>query len=244
MSSREGIIKQARQLVLLLADWFFPKECVGCGAEGRWLCPECQRQISWQPYQACLVCQSETSGKICRSHNWALDKVIAAADYNCPLINKLIKICKYHFSPEAAAELAALLWQFLQKQNLPPLNKGRVGVGSAIIIIPVPLSRRRLRWRGFNQAAVLAQTLAENLQLPFNFKDLQKIKNTKPQASLLAHDRLSNLNNCFVWRGEALTNQTIILIDDVATTGATLNECAKVLKAAGARRVWGIVAAK
>lgn len=235
MTIREGIIKQASKLVLFLADWLFPKECVGCGIEGSWLCPVCRERLSWQPYQVCLICGAETDGKICPGHNWALDKVVAAADYNDLLVKDLIKICKYHFSKEAAQELADLLWLFWQKQN--------ISFHREVIIMPTPLSRRRLNWRGFNQAAILAKMLAENLQFEYSDK-LIKIKNTKPQVSLLAHDRLSNLRDCFVWRGQALTDKTILLIDDVATTGATLNECAKVLKQAGAKRVWGIVVAK
>jgi ComF family protein len=244
MSNREGIIKQAGELVLLAADWLFPKECVGCGAEGAWLCAACRPRISWQPYQTCLVCGAETEGQICPGHLWSLDKVIAAADYNDLLIKDLIKICKYHFSREAANDLADLLGQFWQKQNFPPLNKGRVGVGSSIIIIPAPLSRRRLNWRGFNQAAILARALATNLSLDYDDKNLVKKINTRPQVSLSGRDRQRNLNGCFAWRGEPLADRTILLVDDVATTGATLNECAKVLKQAGAQRVWGIVVAR
>jgi predicted amidophosphoribosyltransferase len=202
MINREGLTKQAYRLVLLLADWLFPKECVGCVREGVWLCPECQKRISWQPYQTCLVCGAETEGKICSSHNWALDKVIAAADYNDLLIKDLIRICKYHFSREAADELCELLRQFWQQHNffVPP----------QAVIMSVPLSRRRLKWRGFNQAAILAKALAADLELAYS-EELVKIKNTKPQVSLSAYDRQHNLNGCFAWRGQPLADRKSVV---------------------------------
>ena len=236
MSIRKGIIKQASQLVLFLADWLFPKECVGCALEGAWLCADCQKRLSWQPYQACLVCGAETDGKICQQHNWALDRVLAAADYDDLLIKNLVKICKYHFSREAGEEMTKLLCGFWREHNF--------SLNSETIIVPAPLSRQRLNWRGFNQSAILARALAEDLKLTYDEKNLVKIKQTKPQVALSEHERLSNLRNCFIWKGEKLSDKTVVIIDDVATTGATLNECAKALKQAGAKKVWGVVLAK
>jgi len=237
MLIREGIlIKQAKRLVLLLADWLFPKECVDCGAEGAWLCTACRWRLSWQPYQSCLVCGADSDGLICRGHDWFLDKLIVATDYKTGKSKDLIKVCKYRFSTEAACELSELLWSFWQKQNwrLPKTT----------LVVAVPLSRKRLYWRGFNQSAIIAQAMAKNLELEFSAKELRKIKNTRQQASLLAQDRLLNLQDCFTWHGRDLTGRPILLIDDVATTGATLNECAKVLKQAGAKRVLGLVVAR
>jgi len=109
--------------------------------------------------------------------------------------------------------------------------------------MPVPLSKKRLKWRGFNQAEIIANILADNFKLEIDAKNLKRIKNTKPQAKLNERERRNNLADCFSWLGDKLNGRNIILVDDVATTGSTLNECAKVLKQAGASEVWGLVVA-
>ena len=112
------------------------------------------------------------------------------------------------------------------------------------LVVPVPLSRKRRRWRGFNQAELLARAVAQNYGLTLDSNNLIRIKHKKPQAKLNEIHRLANVKECFAWRGGDLNKKNIILVDDVVTTGATLNECAKVLKAAGAGQVWGLVVAK
>jgi len=112
------------------------------------------------------------------------------------------------------------------------------------LVVPVPLSGKRLCWRGFNQAELLARKIAENYGLGLDANNLIRIKHKKPQAKLDEVHRQENIKGCFVWRGNNLNKKNIILIDDVVTTGATLNECAKILKASGAGEVWGLVVAK
>lgn len=112
------------------------------------------------------------------------------------------------------------------------------------IIIPVPLHPRRLRWRGFNQAQVLAQAASEKFNINAEFFSLKRIKYRPPQVSLKEQERKINVRSCFSWEGKNLSGTNIILIDDIATTGATLNECARVLKENGAGEVWGAVVAK
>ena len=89
----------------------------------------------------------------------------------------------------------------------------------------------------------IANIIANNLQIPINTNSLQRIKFKKPQANLKKTERIKNINQAFAWQDTRLNNQNIILIDDVTTTGATLNECAKILKANGANKVWGLVLA-
>lgn len=110
-------------------------------------------------------------------------------------------------------------------------------------LIPIPLSKKRLRWRGFNQAELLARELAAAFAYPLN-QDLKRIKHAWPQADLNGAERLNNIADSFAWTGTSLGGRTIILIDDVATTGATLNEAARILKTAGAGAIYGLVLAK
>jgi ComF family protein len=111
------------------------------------------------------------------------------------------------------------------------------------LLIPIPLSKKRLLWRGFNQSEILARELVT----AFNYSishDLKRNKYSRPQAELSEQERLNNIKDSFFWAGTALEGKTIILIDDVITTGATLNEAALTLKKYGAGKIYGLVLAK
>jgi ComF family protein len=113
------------------------------------------------------------------------------------------------------------------------------------LIIPVPLHRERLRWRGFNQAVLLARPLARARGIPLDVDALCRHRPTQPQAGLAAVARRPNMRGAFsVRRREAVAGRSILLVDDVYTTGATVNECARVLRGAGARRVDVLVLAR
>jgi ComF family protein len=112
------------------------------------------------------------------------------------------------------------------------------------LIVYAPISRRRRNERGYNQAKLLAQELSQQYGKPV-INALIKKRHTKTQVGLRRIDRLDNLSGAFeVKNGLELKGKKILLIDDVLTTGATLDECAKVLKSAGARQVWGAVLAR
>lgn len=260
MATKEGTIKQARQLVLFLADLLFPRECVVCVREGEWLCATCRAKLGYQPAQICLLCGADNGGKVCASHNWFIDRFFSAFSYRddvieySPLergarragcVKSLIKLCKYHFSREAGEILAGLLIDFLSADDNRKILKllNHFASRGDLLVLAVPLSKRRERWRGFNQAELLAEIIVDNFAWGFDKKNLVRTKHTKPQAELSAFKRQTNLTKAFVWRGESLSGKAVLLVDDVATTGATLNECARALKAAGARKVYGLTIA-
>lgn len=111
------------------------------------------------------------------------------------------------------------------------------------IVTPIPLHKKRLNWRGFNQATMIAEYFAKRFGL--EYKDLLiRTKYKTPQAKLGGAQRKENIIGCFAGSGKEITGKAILLIDDVATTGSTLEEAAKTLKSAGAGQVWAIVAAK
>lgn len=106
-------------------------------------------------------------------------------------------------------------------------------------LIPVPLSRRKQRQRGFNQAALLAEKIAEGLSLPVNTRGLRRIHSTAPQKKLGKYERGENLKHAFVADARYLQGvRRVLLIDDIYTTGSTVNYCAGVLKQAGIEKVW------
>jgi len=195
---------------------------------------------------------------------YSLDGVFIAALYDELLISRAIKSLKYHFISGLADDLGKLLILFVDKM-LEQAKVVRPGLAAGLdrrifeqaknmpatilnfsdnLVIPVPLSNKRLRWRGFNQAELLARKVAENYGLALDASNLIRTKHKKPQAKLDEIHRLENIKDCFFWQGSNLNKKNVILIDDVVTTGATLNECAKVLRAAGAGEVFGLVVAK
>jgi ComF family protein len=112
------------------------------------------------------------------------------------------------------------------------------------VIVPVPLHSARKRWRGFNQAEVLAQGLARAWEWPCLNNLLIRSRATEPQMKLSGKNRKNNLRGAFKINAQFIVPKRILLVDDVATTCSTLNECARVLKIAGATEVWGLTLAQ
>ena len=112
------------------------------------------------------------------------------------------------------------------------------------LIIPVPLHTSRQRERGYNQAAFLVTELAERAQMPMNEKDLVRTRATPPQVGLGANERKANVQGAFAWTGSALRGVGVLLVDDVCTTGATLEACALALRQSQAGSVWALTLAR
>lgn len=223
-----------------LWDLLFPAYCQGCGTEGSYLCLSCQTKLI-PPTDRCWVCAKPSwSGRIhpeCAHSRTYLDGLLVAADYHAPSIKNLIWHLKYNSAHTIVPTLSLILTDFFLSRDLTDYF-------ASAAVVAVPLHRKRLRQRGFNHAELLAQNFAKNLGYPF-LPILQKIKNTQTQVDLERSQRLTNLAGSFAAAPTpALGERKIILVDDVATTGATLNECAKLLKAQQAAEVWGLVVAR
>ena len=246
------IIKQAKRLVLWLADIFFPVECLGCGQPGHWLCLSCLQKISWRVVQTCPCCLKPNFwGEYCVDCYHYLDGIMVAGSYEDKLLKQAIKSYKYRLVRELASPLSSgmILWLGRFLQDFTGLQKQKTlpkifDDFNNCLVISVPLSRQRQAWRGFNQSELLARAIANFFDLELSTKELKRIKQGQTQASLTKKQRLTNVQNCFVWQGGKLWGRSVLLIDDLATTGATLSECAKVLKRVGAKEVWGLVLAK
>lgn len=192
-----------------LLDLFFPRKCVGCRAEGNYFCSECRANLK------CDL-KSEKLGEI--------DCLISLYRYrSTPVVQKLIKLMKYKF----CAEIVDIFDSDFELCKLGDLK-----------IVPVPLHESRLKYRGFNQAKVIANKLGLEL-----YECLERTKATDQQARINREARLDNLAGAFELR-LPIDSGDFLLVDDVATTGATLNACAKVLKDAGAKKVLALVIAR
>ena len=106
------------------------------------------------------------------------------------------------------------------------------------VIIPIPLSRKRKRKRGFNQAELLAKELGRGLGIPVDGKSLARVRDTNPQKQMDARGRRVNLRNAFAWKGKDRARGNILLIDDIYTTGNTIDAAARVLKSNGAGKIY------
>jgi ComF family protein len=149
---------------------------------------------------------------------------------------KAIHELKYAQRSHLADSLGLLLASFAQTW---------IGELKAPLVMPVPLHPRRLRARGFNQSLLLARGVAAKTGAELDFLSLRRTRFTKPQTELSSEERRKNVRKAFeVVKPEAVKGKTIVLVDDVATTGSTLNECAKALKRAGADRVLCLVLAR
>lgn len=152
-------------------------------------------------------------------------------------IKELIHNFKYNHILELQIVLGDLL--------IDALEKNQRNLGKDLLITAVPIHYLRMARRGYNQAEILADYVSTKLNLPKNFQILKKIRQTKPQVQFSGKNRRENLKNSFkICKNADVLSKTIIVVDDVTTTGATLNECARIIKQAGARRVWGLVVAK
>lgn len=221
------------------------------------MCEECFKKIELKAKsQYCLHCKRKnTYGEFCfeDKEDYALNGVWIAANYDNPLLSEVIKKTKYNFSYEAAPVLGKVMAAFFYELFAENTDKdedaqarlsGVIDSFEKTSVIPVPLHKKRKNWRGFNQAELIAGQFASRTYLPLITDKLVRIKYLRPQAGLKEKERVENIKSCFIWKGENLMGKNIILIDDVVTTGSTLNECAKVLKENGAGEVWGLVVAK
>lgn len=237
-------------------DLFFPKKCLACGKANTYLCDSCFNKIACLPARQeivqnnkCPFCDRPVApSQICKKckERYFLDKLIWATPYSSALIKELIKAFKYLYIKELAKPLAHLLIAQCGTLDLP----------HNVVVMPIPLHKQRLRERDFNQAELLAKEVARYFSIPLETEAIKRTRFTTPQVKIKDHKtRRANIKNifeinpkfakkCVTENKNLLKDKTIILIDDVFTTGATLSEAAKVLKQAGVKEVWGLVVAK
>lgn len=236
-----------RKLKNLLLDLLFPRRCIGCKKADAWLCDACYSFIQPHSTQVCYLCRKPSiSGKTCASHQQntsTLDGLLVAAHYSAnPMLKKAIHALKYHRHPD---DIAEKLGQLLSKtfHSLLPTTHYHL-----LTTLPIPLHSSRLKKRGFNQSELITEKMKAILNyklLTTNYHLLSRTKHTPSQVqSQTRAARIKNLENAFALNGKIDPQKTYLLIDDIATTGATLEQCCKLLKENGAKEVWGLVLAR
>ncbi len=236
------------KLKKIVLDILFPLACLGCGKEDVWLCNECLEKIPLEEFFYCAVCQQKSLRGETHAHcqrDFYLDGLLIASQWKNKNLRQLIHKLKYNFVQDLKIPLGKILIKKIQQANhffTPALDSGFFDG-----LIPIPLAQKRLLWRGFNQAQLLAEQTTQYLRIPVWAEAVKRIKNTKPQVGQKQHQRQKNISGAFLCDLkfiDSLKNKKILLIDDVYTTGATILEVAKVLKAAGTKEVWGLVLAR
>jgi ComF family protein len=227
--------KDHRQLAGKLLDSLLPGSCLLCGADSRnaLLCGPCEADLPALPPALCPQCSEQTThGERCGAclHKPPhFDNTLALYRYDFPAY-RLVHALKYGHQLAIADWLGAKLAAVLAGRNFD-------------LIVPLPLHAERLRERGFNQSMEIARALGKRLHLPVERDHVVRCRATPPQAELALKDRHRNVRNAFECHGD-LSGKHVLLIDDVMTTGATLSECARVLKLHGAPQVSVAIAAR
>ena len=237
-----------------LVDWLYPPRCRACsesiqGRDREYFCSTCWPQIQLVAHPFCTICGRpfpDSSGEdhvcgVClarnpqfaRAHSWACYPREEATEH--PL-RQVIQKFKYGRKVALGKPLGRLMARGCEEFLL---------TCKAETIIPVPLHPRRLRWRGFNQSVLLARQIGRAYNLPLDCFALYRKMDTPPQTQLPEEDRRKNMRGAFALSGKtAVKGKCLLLVDDVYTSGATVNECSRVLKQGGARAVFVLTLAR
>jgi len=228
-------------------DMLYPRNCIGCGQRSpetfRYICWDCWSDASRIEPPFCDLCGDPVAGSIthdficyaCSAEKPSFDRARSAVRYD-GVAGEALRQFKYEKGLWLASDLAVLLLNCLRAEYPDRVFD---------LVVPVPLYHVRRRERGYNQSAVLAAELARRLGTRMSARLLRRIHPTASQTNLTAAQRLSNVQTAFHHgREKRLAGRRVLLVDDVMTTGATVNACAKALKKGGAESVHVLTVAR
>ncbi len=234
-----------------ILDLLFPPRCVACHRLGAWLCTACLNEIEAIRLPVCPRCGwpvgevlspglAAPQGEMpvcdrCQQTPFQLDGLRACAFHSGPL-REAIHQLKYEDVRSLAAPLGKLMGDRWQELGPPGYDMDA--------IVPVPLHASRQRERGYNQAALLARVLGAYLRRPVVENALIRVRATAPQVGLSADERRVNVRDAFRCVGEGLRGKQVLLVDDVCTTGSTLEAACSALKDGGVSSVWAYTLAR
>ena len=223
-----------------LLDWIYPPRCIACNimlpilhnVPKQHICNECQPLFEQIVDPFCPKCgYPENPCSSCYGKSHYFDSHRAAYVYEETMREIILKV-KFQSRRQAAQGLGVLFAEVASKWEI---NVS----GSSTYIVPIPLHPSKKRARGFNQATVIARPLAKALNIPLCENMLKRIKNTTAQSLLSPHARAENLEGAFLYNSKKfkMPPECVVLIDDIYTSGATMDACAKILKSNGISRV-------
>lgn len=226
----KGLVKRA---VARALDTLFPAYCLCCDEEGQWICRRCRAHLTRASMRDCPLCHVPSgNGFLCTACHDAsgIDQIISVFHFKQKGVQEIVHALKYENIRDCAAWMGrcmAAAWELH-------------GNGTPECCIPIPLHSSRLREREYNQALLLAQSAGHDLHMPVSENLLLRSRATHSQTHLSSEERQKNVSGCFCATTHVIP-KSIVLIDDVFTTGATLVEAARTLRAHGAQSVSALV---
>lgn len=224
----------------VILSYLYPRRCPVCGdivmPKGELICPSCFTKLSYVTSPTCKKCGKEIISDLaeycfdCTKHKRNYESGIALINYD-DIAKKSMTQIKYKNKREYLDFYSEAICQRYQYQILRM---------SAQCLVPIPVHPARKRQRGFNQAEILANQLGKNLQIPVCSQMLIRNKKTAPQKNLDPRQRLQNLESAFHTNHILESVKSVILVDDIYTTGSTIEACTRVLKRAGIQSVYFI----
>lgn len=217
-------------------DWLYPPQCGGCGVQGTRWCQQCASSLIMIRNPVCSICgQEQEQDQVCircQINPPAWDQLRSLARYGGALRQAILGL-KYHrnlalgevLAKSLIQQVASLEWQ-------------------VDLVVPVPMDLARMHERGYNQVSLLAYPLSLALRLPYRSKALKKVRRTPRQVTLKAEQRRASLEAAFEADSHQVEGKSVLLIDDVVTTGATLEACSRALRAAGVAKIYALTLAR
>jgi len=224
-----------------LVDLIFPPRCVICGKTGRkMICDDCLRKVVYLKPPICRICGKPRDkyfvGDLCE--DCKRGGVPFAVARSVALYDGVLKDAIHKFKFEGKKTLSVVLGGLLASY----LEHGDIPIDKINVIIPLPLSSKREKQRGYNQSGLLAGEVSGHYPLKVDGSSLKKIKDVVPQFELSRKERLTNVKGAF--SSAPLTGMNVLLVDDIYTTGATVCEASGALKASGAGNVYVLTLAR
>jgi len=204
------------RLAAIGVDLIFPPRCAGCGQIDTYWCARCQREIDGLELKETIEPKAPL-------------QAVAAAGWHIDKLREAVQALKYENARAVAKPLGEKLAKRLRQQNW-----------TIDMIVPVPLHTKRLAERGYNQAQLLAEVVATMCDIRCEPNALQRVRETQSQVTVSGAERLVNIKGAFVANPTFVDGQSILVIDDVYTTGSTLSACGEALISAGAGAVYGL----
>lgn len=219
-------------------DLLLPPTCGGCGRAGYRWCPVCQGEVSCVPEPICCICGTALEGLTfttcadCRRLPPDYASLRSWSAFDGPVRNALHRL-KYRRDVGLGEALALPLARFACDLAWP-----------IDLVVPVPLGARRLKERGYNQSALIAWPLAMALGLKYDHDAVARVRDSRSQVGLARSERQENVRDAFRAQSARVGGRSVLLVDDVATTGSTLSSCAAALRASGAQDVFALTVAR
>lgn len=220
-----------------IADWVYPPTCASCGLLGYRFCPECLSKVNPINFDYCIYCgdkkiENQNLCGNCENQKFAYKDSASWAEYEGS-IREAIHDLKYHNNLGLGDFFSPYLIQLIEKKNW-----------HFDLVVPVPLSKGRMKQRGFNQAALVAKPISRYFRVPFSGSALIRTKETPSQIDLSAHERITNLRDAFFGNTAKLKGKKVVIVDDIITTGSTMKYCSQSLLDSGASEVYAISIAR